>query len=52
MLRGHLGPQHVSVVKVVGDFVGNRRLGLPSEPAQLLLRRAEAAGPGTLLRYR
>jgi hypothetical protein len=48
VLRGHLGPQHVSGVKVVGDW----RLGLPSEPAQPLLRRAEAAGLGTLLRYR
>jgi ornithine cyclodeaminase len=33
VLRGHLGPEHVSGVKVVGDFVGNWRLGLPSELA-------------------
>jgi len=37
VLRGHLGPEHVSGVKVVGDFVGNWRLGLPSEPALVLL---------------
>jgi ornithine cyclodeaminase/alanine dehydrogenase-like protein (mu-crystallin family) len=36
-LRGHLGPEHVSGVKVVGDFVGNWRLGLPSELALVLL---------------
>ena len=37
ILRGHLGPEHVSGVKVVGDFVGNWRLGLPSELALVLL---------------
>ena len=37
VLRGHLGPEHVSGVKVVGDFVGNWRLGLPSELALVLL---------------
>jgi len=31
VLRGHLGPEHVSGVKVVGDFVPNYRHGLPSE---------------------
>jgi hypothetical protein len=42
--RGRLGPEHVSGVKVVGDFVGTWRLGLPSELA--------GAGLGTVLRYR
>jgi ornithine cyclodeaminase/alanine dehydrogenase-like protein (mu-crystallin family) len=37
VLRGHLGPEHVSGVKVVGDFVGNWRLGLPSQLALVLL---------------
>ncbi|MBW3602635.1 MAG: ornithine cyclodeaminase family protein [Actinobacteria bacterium] len=37
VLRGHLGPQRVTGVKVVGDFVGNHRLGLPSEPALVTL---------------
>lgn len=37
VLRGHLGPEHVSGVKVVGDFVGNWRRGLPSELALVLL---------------
>jgi ornithine cyclodeaminase/alanine dehydrogenase-like protein (mu-crystallin family) len=37
ILRGHLGPERVSGVKVVGDFVGNWRLGLPSELALVLL---------------
>ena len=37
VLRGHLGPQGVSGVKVVGDFVGNWRVGLPSELALILL---------------
>jgi ornithine cyclodeaminase/alanine dehydrogenase-like protein (mu-crystallin family) len=37
VLRGHLGIENVSGVKVVGDFVGNWRLGLPSELALVLL---------------
>lgn len=37
VLRGHLGPRHVSGVKVVGDFVGNHRMGLPSEPGLVTL---------------
>jgi ornithine cyclodeaminase len=31
VLRGHLGPQEVSGIKVVGDFVTNYQRGLPSE---------------------
>lgn len=33
VLRGHLGPQQASGVKVVGDFVNNYRHDLPSELA-------------------
>ena len=54
MLRGHLGPEHVSGVKVVGDFVGNWRLGLPSELALVLLLDPDTGMPlgivdGTML---
>jgi alanine dehydrogenase len=54
VLRGHLGPQHLSGVKVVGDFVGNWRLGLPSELALVLLLDPDTGTPlgivdGTLL---
>ncbi len=40
VLRGWLGepePHGVAGVKVVGDFVGNYRFGLPSEPALITL---------------
>jgi len=37
ILRGHLGPQHVSGIKVVGDFVDNPSRGLPSELALITL---------------
>lgn len=37
ILRGHLGPQQVSGVKVVGDFVDNYRHQLPSELALVTL---------------
>lgn len=37
VLRGYLGPQSVCGVKVVGDFVENYRLGLPSEMALVTL---------------
>jgi alanine dehydrogenase len=54
VLRGHLGPQHLSGVKVVGDFVGNWRLGLLSELALELLLDPDTGAPlgivdGTLL---
>jgi ornithine cyclodeaminase len=54
VLRGHLGPEHVSGVKVVGDFVGNWRLGLPSELALVLLLDPDTGMPlgivdGTML---
>jgi alanine dehydrogenase len=37
VLRGHLDPLGVSGIKVVGDFVENHRLGLPSEMALVTL---------------
>jgi len=37
ILRAHLGPQAVSGVKVVGDFVDNQRHNLPSELALITL---------------
>jgi len=37
ILRAHLGPQQVSGVKVVGDFVDNQRQQLPSELALITL---------------
>ena len=37
ILRGHLGPQQVSGIKVVGDFVDNPSRGLPSELALITL---------------
>lgn len=37
ILRGHLGPQRVSGIKVVGDFVDNPSRGLPSELALVTL---------------
>ena len=35
VLRGYIGPLGVAGVKVVGDFYGNYRRGLPSEPGVL-----------------
>ncbi len=37
ILRGHVNPLNVSGIKVVGDFVDNRRHQLPSEPALITL---------------
>jgi alanine dehydrogenase len=37
ILRAHLGPQQVSGVKVVGDFIDNQRQQLPSELALITL---------------
>ncbi|MBA2692350.1 MAG: ornithine cyclodeaminase family protein, partial [Rubrobacter sp.] len=33
VLRGYVGPENVCGVKIVGDFVDNYKLGLPSELA-------------------
>lgn len=54
VLRGHLEPQQVSGVKVVGDFVDNYRVGLPSELALVTLFDPRTGAPlaivdGTLI---
>lgn len=45
ILRGHVGPLAVSGVKVVGDFVDNYRVGLPSEMALITLLSPETGAP-------
>jgi alanine dehydrogenase len=45
VLRGHLGPQNVSGIKVVGDFVDNYKLGLPSELALVTLYSPDTGAP-------
>ena len=45
VLRGHLSPQNVSGIKVVGDFVDNYRLGLPSELALVTLYDPDTGSP-------
>jgi ornithine cyclodeaminase len=45
ILRAHLGPQNVSGVKIVGDFVENYRHGLPSELAMITLLSPETGAP-------
>ncbi|MDR1658914.1 MAG: ornithine cyclodeaminase family protein [Desulfovibrio sp.] len=37
VLRGYIGPQNVAGVKIVGDYVDNYKVGLPSELAVLNL---------------
>jgi ornithine cyclodeaminase len=49
VLRAHLGPQHVSGVKVVGDFVENYLLGLPSELALITLYSPDTGAPLAIL---
>ncbi|GAC1401397.1 MAG: ornithine cyclodeaminase family protein [Chloroflexota bacterium] len=54
VLRGHLGPHNVSGIKVVGDFVDNFRVGLPSEMALITLYNPDTGAPlaivdGTLI---
>jgi ornithine cyclodeaminase len=54
VLRGHLGPQNVSGIKVVGDFVDNYKHGLPSELALVTLYSPDTGAPlaivdGTLI---
>src|SRR5690349_2379019 len=45
VLRGYVKPLGVAGVKVVGDFVGNYKLGLPSEMALLNLFSPETGMP-------
>ena len=45
ILRGYVGPDNVCGVKIVGDFVDNYRLGLPSEVALVNLYDPETGVP-------
>jgi alanine dehydrogenase len=45
VLRGHLGPQRVSGIKVVGDFVTNYQRGLPSELGLVTLYDPDTGAP-------
>ena len=45
ILRGHLGTQNVSGIKVVGDFVDNHMQGLPSELALITLYSPDTGAP-------
>ncbi len=49
ILRGHLGPQNISGIKVVSDFVQNYRLGLPSELALVALFDPATGAPVALV---
>ena len=49
VLRGSIAPLGVAGVKVVGDFIGNYRLGLPSEMALLNLFDPETGMPKAVL---
>ena len=49
VLRGSIGPLGVAGVKVVGDYIGNYRLGLPSEMALLNLFDPETGMPKAVL---
>ena len=45
VLRGYVGPEGICGVKIVGDFVENYRLGLPSEVALVNLFDPETGVP-------
>jgi alanine dehydrogenase len=45
VLRGYVGPEGICGVKIVGDFVDNYRLGLPSEVALVNLFDPETGVP-------
>lgn len=45
ILRGHVGPLNISGIKVVGDFVDNRRHQLPSEMALITLLDPQTGAP-------
>lgn len=49
VLRGSIAPLGVAGVKVVGDYIGNYRLGLPSEIALLNLFDPETGMPKAVL---
>lgn len=45
VLRGYIAPLHLAGVKVVGDYVDNYKIGLPSELALLNLFNPETGAP-------
>jgi ornithine cyclodeaminase len=49
VLRGYIAPLGTAGVKVVGDFVDNYRLGLPSELGLLTLYEPETGAPRAIL---
>lgn len=49
ILRGHLESQHVSGIKVVGDFVDNYKVGLPSELALIILYDPDTGAPHAIV---
>ncbi len=49
ILKGYVGPVNVAGVKVIGDFQGNYKLGLPSELALITLYRPETGAPFAIL---
>lgn len=49
VLRGYVGPQALAGVKVVGDFHGNYRHGLPSEMGLLALFDPETGAPRAVI---
>jgi ornithine cyclodeaminase len=49
ILRGHLSRSRTSGVKVVGDFVDNYKLGLPSELALVTLYEADTGAPRAII---
>ena len=56
ILKGYVEPIDVAGVKVIGDFEGNYRFGLPSELALITLYRSDTGAPfaivdGTLITW-
>ncbi|MBA2425484.1 MAG: ornithine cyclodeaminase family protein [Actinobacteria bacterium] len=49
ILRAHLGPHNVSGIKVVGDFVDNYKVGLPSELALVTLYDPTTGAPTAIV---
>ncbi|MGD0593790.1 MAG: ornithine cyclodeaminase family protein [Acidimicrobiales bacterium] len=49
ILRGHLSRSRVSGVKVVGDFVDNYKVGLPSELALVTLYEPDTGAPRAVI---
>jgi ornithine cyclodeaminase/alanine dehydrogenase-like protein (mu-crystallin family) len=49
ILKGYVEPIDVAGVKVIGDFEGNYRFGLPSELALITLYRSDTGAPFAIL---